>query len=531
MDKKQQLERMLGDRKTTRREFLVSATALGLSATAASTMWSGRAHAAAPKRGGHLKTGMIGGNTSDSLDGTTYIDTVMIAFGRACRDSLTEVGQDQSAQPGLAESWEASADATNWRFKLRSGVEFSNGKSLTTEDVIASVNAHRGEESKSGAKGVFAGIEDITADGKDTVVFKLSGGNADFPYLMTDYHMNIVPAVDGKPDLTSVHGTGLYTLKDFEPGVRLTMERSPNAWQADKFGFVDSAEIIVISDNSARQTALATGDVDVINRPDLKTVKLMARNPNLRILDVPSNLMFTAPMRMDVDPYTDNNFRLALKHAINREEFIQKVLFGYGSIGNDQPIGPGFKYHAPDITKNTFDLDKAKFYMDKTGLGSVTIDYSASDTAYVGALDAAALFKETAAKIGININIVREPNDGYWSNVWNKKPFCACYWGARPVEDMILSIAYTSEAPWNDTVIKIPRVDDLVVQARAELDETKRAAMYREVQELISQQGGSLIPAFGSDVAAMSTKVGTLDQIGGGWEMDGGHFIKRWWLT
>ena len=219
------LKRMLGDRRATRREFLVGATALGLTLPAASVMWS-TAQAATPKKGGHMRAGMIGGNTSDSVDPTTFIDTVMIAFGRACRDSLVEVGQDNSAQPGLAESWEASDDAITWRFKLRSGVEFSNGKSLTMEDVIASINAHRGEDSKSGAKGVFAGITDVTADGKDTIVITLSGGNADFPFLMTDYHMNIVPSKDGKPELTSTHGTGLYILKDFEYGIRLNMERA-----------------------------------------------------------------------------------------------------------------------------------------------------------------------------------------------------------------------------------------------------------------------------------------------------------------
>ena len=125
---------------------------------------------------------------------------------------------------------------------------------------------------------------------------------------------------------------------------------------------------------------------------------------------------------------------------------------------------------------------------------------------------------------------MREPNDGYWSNVWNVKPWVACYWGARPVEDMILSINYTSDAAWNDTRWGNPRVDELVVAARGELDEAKRAEMYREVQLLISQEGATLVPAYGRDVAATTDKVGTTGQFGGGWEMDGGHFIKRWWL-
>ena len=96
---------------------------------------------------------------------------------------------------------------------------------------------------------------------------------------------------------------------------------------------------------------------------------------------------------------------------------------------------------------------------------------------------------------------------------------------------MILSIAYISGAPWNDTVISIPRVDELVKAARGELDAAKRKEMYSEVQMLLSTQGATLIPAFGQDVAATNDKVGIGDKIGGGWEMDGGHFIKRWWMT
>ena len=99
------------------------------------------------------------------------------------------------------------------------------------------------------------------------------------------------------------------------------------------------------------------------------------------------------------------------------------------------------------------------------------------------------------------------------------------------MEDLILSIAYLSDSPWNDTVINIPRVDELVVKARGELDQAKRTAMYQEVQQLLSAEGGTLIPAFGSDVAAASSKIGVPSKIGGGWEMDGGHFVKRWWMT
>ena len=325
-------------------------------------------------------------------------------------------------------------------------------------------------------------------------------------------------------------GTGLYLLKEFEPGVRAALERNPNAWQQDQFGFIDSAEVLAILDDAARQSALLTNDVDVINRPALKTIRLLERNKQVRIVAAKSNLAFTHPMRVNIPPFDNNDFRTALKLALPRQEFIDKILFGYGVMGNDQPLGPVFQNYDPSI-KPEFDLDKAKAHLKKAGMENARIDMSAADTAYGGAIDAAVLFQETFAKIGVDLNVVREPNDGYWSNVWNKKPFCACYWGPRPVEDMILSIAYLGGAEWNDSVIDIPRVNELIIAARGELDQAKRKAMYSEVQMLIATQGATLIPAFGQDVAAVNDKkIGIGPNIGGGWEMDGGHFLKRWWM-
>lgn len=522
------VRKMLVSPKVSRRDFMAFAGALGMSMSMGGALWSSRAYANTPQRGGHMRAGLNDANTVDSLDSTQYNATTMIAISRAFRDSLVEVGQDNSAQPGLAESWESSPDAKEWRFNIRKGVEFSDGKSLTPEDVANSINVHRGEDSASAAKGVFEGIANVKIDG-NAVVCTLNDANADFPFLFTDYHMTVVPTVDGKADLHASAGTGCYLLKEYEPGVKTVLERNPNAWQAGEFGFVDSVEIIAILDDAARQSALISGSVDLINRPALKTIGRLTKVPNISIVDVPSNLAFTHPMRTDVAPFDNNDFRLALKYATPRQEFIDKILFGYGSIGNDQPLGPKFTNYDPSL-EIPYDLDKAKHHLKKSGLEGAAFDLSASDTSYGGAVEAAQLFQSHWEKIGVKPNIVREPQDGYWSNVWNVKPFCTCYWGARPVEDMILSIAYLSTSPWNDTVINIPRVDELVIAARGELDPAKRKAMYSEVQHLIAMEGGTIIPAFGSDVAATNEKVGIGENIGGGWEMDGGHFVKRWWM-
>jgi peptide/nickel transport system substrate-binding protein len=534
MERDKICQKILGQRRTTRREFMRDAAALGVSATVAAAMWS-KAAEAAPKRGGHLRAGVSGASTSNSLDPTTYDDTFPLTVGFSTRDNLTEVASDNSVQGGLAESWEPSDDAATWVFSLRKDVEFSNGKRLDLDDVIASINLHRGEHSKSGAKGVLAGIDKILADGNDKVVFKLKSGDADFPFILSDYHLNILPSKDGEVDWQSGAGTGAYILKEFEPGVRAKFALNPNRWQQD-VGFVESAELIGINDANARQTALLSGAVDVINKPDLRTINLLKRDKTVQIVDVPGRIWHVATMFVDTEPFSDNNLRMALKYGIDREEYLQKILQGYGTLGNDNPIGPAYRYHAGDIPQRAYDPDKAKHHLRKAGYEGAPLDLHTAEL-FPGMVGATELFQQHAAKAGININVLRQPADGFFTNIWRVKPFQFGWWGPRITEDLMLSIAFLSDAPWNDTNIKNARLDELIIGARAELDEKKRADMYREVQLIIRDDGGQVVPAFANLLQAVSDKIGVRKssagswEIAGSWEMDGGHFIKRWWFT
>ena len=95
---------------------------------------------------------------------------------------------------------------------------------------------------------------------------------------------------------------------------------------------------------------------------------------------------------------------------------------------------------------------------------------------------------------GLNVNVVREPKDGYWSNVWNKKPWCMCYWGGRPTEDWMFTTSYAEGVPWNETYWSNDRFNELLLQARSELDDDLRREMYFEMQQLVSDDGGIIIP-------------------------------------
>ena len=522
------MQHLVATGRISRRGFMQVATAAGIAASTAGSLFSQFAMAAKPKRGGHFRLGLGHGSTSDSTDPATFTDLYMQCVAAGPYNKLTVVGPDIKLQPELAESWEASIDAATWTFKLRKGVEFHNGKTMEASDVIASVQHHLGKDSKSAAKGILKAITDIKADGKNTVVFTLREGNADFPYLMSDYHVAILPAKDGKVDTSGI-GTGGYVLEKFEPGVRSRLKRNPNYWKEGHAWF-DSADVTVITDIAARTNALTTGEIDAMDRVDLKTINLLKRNKNIRIEETSGNAHYTFAMLTDLKPYDNNHVRLALKYALNRKAMLKTILRGHGYLGNDHPIGRADQYLATDIPQRHYDPDKAKFHLKKAGLSSLKVDLSAADAAFAGAVDAAVLYKEHAAKAGIDINVVREPNDGYWSNVWMKKPWCAVYWGGRPTEDWMFSTAYAEGAPWNDSHWKNAQFNKLLKLARAELDSGKRRELYREMQLITRDEGGVVIPVFNNYVFATSRKIAH-GKMGGNWSMDGFRAIERWWMA
>ena len=522
------LHRQLVAGRISRRQFWQGATALGLTAVAAESLLA-KAAMAAPKKGGKLRAGLGEGATTDSLDPQTYTDIYMISVGFATHNTLTEISPDGALVGDAAETWEASADAKTWTFKLRSGIEFSNGKTMTAQDVITSLNHHRGEDSKSAAKSNVDPIADMKADDDTTLIVELHEANADFPYLMADYHLLIMPDVDGKADWENYVGTGGYVLESYEPGVRTSLKRNPNYWKAERAHF-DELELLVIADVNARQNAVASDEVDVISRVDLKTAHLLARRPGVRVEEETGFLHFTAPMDTRVAPFDNNDLRLALKYAIDREQLLEKILKGHGSLGNDQPIAPSVPF-AADLEQRTYDIDKAKFHLKKAGYDNITLDFSAADAAFAGAVDAAVLMKEQMAPAGIDMNIVREPNDGYWSNVWMQKPWVACYWGGRPTCDWMFSQAYAEGANWNDTYWSHERFNMLLKSGRGELDENKRAEIYREMQQIVRDEGGVIVWAFANYVYAMSDKVQHGENVAANWALDGGRFVERWWFA
>ena len=356
------------DGKISRREFMGRAVALGVAVGVASTM-ADEALAQSPKKGGHLRMGIGAGASDDTLDPATYGENFTQNMGFATRNYLTEIDREGNLVGELATEWGASDDAVQWTFKLRNDVEFHNGKTMDAEDVIASYNHHRNEDSVSAMKDIAKTITDMKAVDKNTVQFTLEAGNADFPYIVSDYHIAILPSKDGVAVWQDGGGTGGYMVENFEPGVRLDLKRHPNFFKGDERAHFDSGEILVMLDQVARTNALTTGEIDVMDRCELKTLHLLERDDNLRIEETTGTQHFTLPMRADTAPFNDINVRMAIKLSLDREALLRTLLRGHGALGNDHPISTANQYHNGNLPQREYDPDMAKWYLRQSGLG------------------------------------------------------------------------------------------------------------------------------------------------------------------
>ncbi|MFD2235907.1 ABC transporter substrate-binding protein [Aureimonas populi] len=509
----------------SRRRFIEGAAATGL-ALAASPLLMGSARAQEPKRGGHLRLGLSGGATTDSLDPALASGTVPFVIAHCWGDTLVESDPATGeALPSLAESWSPSADAKVWTFKIRQGVSFHDGRPMTLPDVVATLKRHTDEGSQSGALGLLGSVTAIEERGGDLVI-TLSDGDADLPLILTDYHLQIQPngGLDA-PD--AAIGTGPYKLADHQAGVRTSFERNTDDWR-DGRGFVESVEIVVMNDSTARMAALSSGQVHFINTVEPRTVGLLARAPNVQILRTAGKGFYSFLMHCDTAPFDNNDLRLALKYAIDRQAILDSVVGGYGTLGNDYPVNEAYALAPEGIEQRAYDPEKAAFHFRQSGHeGPVLL--RTSEAAFPGAVDAAVLFQESAAAAGIQIEVRREPTDGYWSNVWNVQPFCASYWGGRPTQDSRYSTSYLSSAEWNDTRFRDADFDRMLLEARAELDPEPRRELYHRMAVMVRDEGGLILPVFNDYVNAASRQLhGFVDDIGN--DISNGRIASRVWL-
>jgi peptide/nickel transport system substrate-binding protein len=520
-----ELDALSRRRGMSRREFMGRAAALGVLPIAAQ-LWATGAEAQTPVKGGLLRIALDGGSTSDSLDPNLFTGGNFPAtLYHAVYDLLVQIGPDGGPAPMLAETWEPNDDLTVWRLGLRKGVTFHDGRPFTARDVAYSIGYLATEGSANGAvKRNMEKIVETKIEDDHTIILTLSAPNIDFPTVLSLRGTFIIP--DGTTDFTNAVGTGPYAVESFEPGTRASLKKYDAFW-TDQDGHFDEIRLLAISDAATRTNAVMNGDVDLANSPEVSTVQRLASVSGIEIFKADGGQHFTTAMNASMAPFDNPDVRLAIKHGVRRQEFVDKVLGGFGYLGNDNPIGRNYKYFNDSIPQREFDPERAKYHWEKAELGNAGLKLYASEGAYSGSVAAAQLVQASLSEVGIPIEVEAASGDGYWSDVWLKVPWCSVYWNGNATAGAQLSY-YTTGNGYNDVSFNNARFDELLASAAKERDETLRGEMYGEAQQIFHDEAGTVVLGFNSYVSAGSSKLGH-GKIGTITSLDDFLVTRRWW--
>ncbi|MDA8445819.1 ABC transporter substrate-binding protein [Paracidovorax valerianellae] len=512
-------------RGATRRDVLAMLMAGGMQATLAGGLagMAITAHAQTPRRGGRIRVAGATAAATDTLDPAKQSNQTDYSRGTMLYNGLFSLDGSLTPQPALAESF-ATPDAKTWVFTLRKGVTFHDGKALSPADVVFSILRHKDPATASKAKVLADQIETVKATGPGEVTMELTAPNADLPVILGTFHFHIVK--DGTTDFNAGIGTGPYKLKEFKPGMRSLMVRNDAYWKPGK-PYLDEIEFVGIGDESARVNALLSGGMDLVASVNPRAVARVKGTPGYAIFVTQSGQYSDLVMRKDVGPGMNPDFILAMKYLFDRDQMKKSIALDYAVLGNDQPVDPTNRFYFKDLPQRAFDLDKAKFHLQKSGVtGKVPV---VTSPAAMYSTETALLLQQSGQRIGLELDIKRMPADGYWSNHWLNSPVGFGNVNPRPSADTLLTQFFKSDAAWNESRWKSTQFDQLLLASRAETDVAKRRQMYADMQTMIHQEAGIGIPLFLASIDGHSTKLKGLSPIPLGGLM-GYSFAEHVWL-
>ncbi len=510
----------------SRRDVMRTLVGGGMLATTAGGLLilPGTALAQTPKKGGRLRVATVSASSADTLDpakGGGMVDYVRHYMFYNC---LTTIDDKLTAQMALAESI-SSKDGALWTVKLRKDVRFHDGKPLSSADVVYSLLRHKNPATLSKVLSVAEAFDTVKATGPLELQIKLKSPNVDLPTLLGVSHFSIIK--DGTVDFRTAVGTGPYKCKEFRPGVRSIGVRNEGYWKPGK-PYLDEIEYFAIPDEAARVNALLSGDVHLIVGINPRSASNFTPSSGCTLFESKTGHYTDLIMRDNLGPVKNPNFVLAMKYLLDREQIRKVSMRGYGILANDQPVQPSSRFYLAGLPQRTFDLDKAKFHLQKSGMAGMTLPMVAS-TAASGSVDMAQIIQLSAQKAGLKLDIKRMPADGYWSNHWAKHPMSFGNVGPRPTVDLMFSLFFKSSSPTNVSGWKNEKFDQLLDLARGESNEAKRKQMYGDMQVLVHEQCGVGIPMFIHSIDGFSNKVkGYASHPLGG--LMGFNFSEHLWL-
>lgn len=429
-------------------------------------------------------------------------------------DTLVTLDEAQNVEPSLAHSWEVSEDNLAWTFYLRDDVLFSNGRPFTADDVVFTYERLLDPDTGSGNAWKLDGVTDISATDDSTVVFTLETPNPGLlTKLGTDKTVGIIARedVEGGTINTQPIGTGPFMIADFQPGVRVLLERNPNYWQ-DGLPYLDAVEIRIISDESVRRTALITGDVDwVISVPPQALEELRTRD-DVIVDEVAAGAYWYIGVNTNTAPLNDVRVRQAIAYALDREQIAEVATFGNAEPTQD-PI-PSSSAWAIGYAPYEPDLDTARELLAEAGYAGGFEMEIMPNTQLEESIRIAQMMQAQLAPLNIRTSIralewaewLEEQGEGNYDTY-------VCSWNVLVDPDDFFFAQHRTGQVFNFTGYSNPTVDELLDQGRVTQDEQERAGIYEQVNQLIVDEAPYIylynplnINAFRTDVRGYSAR-------------------------
>jgi peptide/nickel transport system substrate-binding protein len=501
----------------TREQLLRRAVAGGGAALLAGNL-AGVARAAvdaAPKRGGTFRIGVSGGSAKDFIDGQNIVtrpDQARIVTGwetLVVFDSQFKLRFD-----GLAEEISPNKAADQWTIRVRKGIEFHNGKTLSADDVKFSLQ--RLVNKKLGLFGgaALSSVDPARIQKLDNRTVRLHLKQRDGTILdaLGQYVAGIVPVGyspnaigQAKPNI----GTGPYKVQSFTPGQQSVHVRNPNYWRSGQ-PYFDKVVIIDFPDDTARVNALLGGQVDAITDVPPAQVAVVTGHSGTKVLESPSAAWTPICMRVDAEPFTDVRVRQAMRLIANRPQMVAQALSGHGRIGNDL-YGPFDEAFARSLPQRHQDIDKAKSLLKAAGKDGLTIDLQSTNGA-LGMNEGAQVFAQQAKAAGVNVNVKILDSGPFYGPQYLKWTFSTDFWGSRNYLSQVAAGSLPS-SPYNETHwpdASHRKFLSLYNQAKVTADRVKRTEIMREMQKMEYDAGGYIIWGFSTLLDGYSSKVNGL---------------------
>jgi peptide/nickel transport system substrate-binding protein len=457
------------------------------------------------RTGGALRIGSTGGGAKDTIDAHLPTTDPDIMRQWNLYESLAVRTPDfGELQMLVAESIEPVGSKPDaWTVRLKDGVEFHNGKTVGADDVIFSLKRITDpKDPKVGNSSIsYIDRDNLKKIDERTVRIPLKLTNAAFADDLGQYFNAIVPTdYDPKKPV----GTGPFKFQSFSPGQRSVFVKNPNYWQTGR-PYADQLTIIDFPDDTARTNALLGGQVEAINNLPAAQLASIRGNPNLKVLSSPTGAWQPFTMRIDAAPFDDVKVRQAMRLIVDREQMVQQVLSGQGSVANDLYARYDPMY-ASDLPQRKQDLEQAKSLLKQAGKEGLSVELVTSPV-FNGIVEAAQVFAEQAKGAGVNVKVRKVDTGTFYGDNYLKWPFAQDFWASRVYLAQVAQ-GDLPNSPFNETHWGKGKFESLINQARGTVDEAKRKEILHEAQQMQYEQGGYIIPYFSNIIDAYSAKIG-----------------------